>query len=477
MANTLSNTGIATGQPVAATQVSQSVDALTGAVDYDITISGSLTVDGPQEFTGSLNISGSVLASGSMIANGGFTGSLKGDADKIKTTAAPAATHKVLMGLNVPGDTSDILIDTNFQYDVPGEELLTTASWANSASWVSSSGVYGPDGFDTIESASYALSSSYAVTSSHALEANSFSGNINAANIVQPFATMEVTGNTDLGNNNTDVTKIQGTTFLTGSLLLSASLPGNETGIDMVGALSSSNVGSDMISILSHNDLKFNRSGGTSYIHQVGSGNSKLQLGLGGGTSANAHILISGSGGTQNGNAVHMVRGAVYTHNPNNAGAVELDGTNSPIISMEGQVGNGPVEMKIKIQAKTYSSIVNNDEICKFVPQNVFPGASGYEGVLYIDYILFAEQSTYSAAGVFTGGGAYKCKSTGDPRISILGSSFNNAREDFLGTYTANISVVDIADSRLAVRFSTGATTTTTVRGVITLRADWLPNA
>ena len=38
MANQLSNTGIVTGQTVEALQVSQSVDAFTGAKDYDITI-------------------------------------------------------------------------------------------------------------------------------------------------------------------------------------------------------------------------------------------------------------------------------------------------------------------------------------------------------------------------------------------------------------------------------------------------------
>jgi len=412
-----------------------------------------------------------------MIANGGFTGSLKGDADKIKTTSAPAATHKVLMGLNVPGDTSDILIDTNFQYDVPGEELLTTASWANSASWVSSSGVYGPDGFDTIESASYALSSSYAVTSSHAEEAASFTGTINASNVNQPFATLEVTGNTDLGNNSTDTTQIQGTTKLTGSLLLSASLPGNSTGIDMIGALSSSNEDGSMITVLSHNDLKFNRSDNVSYIHQEGSGDSKLQIGLGTGTGTNAHILISGSGGTQNGNAVHMMRGAVYNNNPNSAGAVILDGSNSPVLTMEGQSGSGPTEVKLKIKPHTFTTVTSNFELVKFIPQTVIPGALGMEGAIYVEYILFAEQNTYTDAGVFTGGGAFKCKTAGDPRITNLGSAFNTAREDFTGTYTANIAIVDQDDSRIAIRFTTGATDTTTVRGIVTVRSDFLPDA
>ena len=52
---TLSNNGIQTGQTIEALQVSQSVDAFTGADEYDITISGSL------EITGSLLTTGSVV--------------------------------------------------------------------------------------------------------------------------------------------------------------------------------------------------------------------------------------------------------------------------------------------------------------------------------------------------------------------------------------------------------------------------------
>jgi len=50
MAKVLSKSNIANSNTIEAWQVSQSVDAFTGIVDYDITISGSLTV------TGSVNI-------------------------------------------------------------------------------------------------------------------------------------------------------------------------------------------------------------------------------------------------------------------------------------------------------------------------------------------------------------------------------------------------------------------------------------
>jgi hypothetical protein len=57
MALILSKTGISTGATVEASQITQSIDALTGAIAYDITISGSLTI------TGSLKVNGDITGS------------------------------------------------------------------------------------------------------------------------------------------------------------------------------------------------------------------------------------------------------------------------------------------------------------------------------------------------------------------------------------------------------------------------------
>ena len=65
MAKTLSNSGITSLGTVRPGHVSQSVDALTGAEAYDITISGSLTLTGSFNFTPGLT--------------GSFTGSFTGD--------------------------------------------------------------------------------------------------------------------------------------------------------------------------------------------------------------------------------------------------------------------------------------------------------------------------------------------------------------------------------------------------------------
>ena len=73
----LSKTGITTGATIQVGHVTQSVDAFTGLVSYDITLSGSLTL------TGSLNQSGSVRVSNTVTASsftGSFTGSLAGTA-------------------------------------------------------------------------------------------------------------------------------------------------------------------------------------------------------------------------------------------------------------------------------------------------------------------------------------------------------------------------------------------------------------
>jgi hypothetical protein len=61
MAKKLSKTGIQLNQPVLPFQVSQSVDAFTGADDYDISISGSLTVTG--SITGEPGVENNLTAS------------------------------------------------------------------------------------------------------------------------------------------------------------------------------------------------------------------------------------------------------------------------------------------------------------------------------------------------------------------------------------------------------------------------------
>jgi len=71
----LSNTGISSGSIIEAHHVSQSIDALTGADGYDITISGSLTVTGSVYFN-------------SILSNSGYNNVLTIDSTKILYTSS-----------------------------------------------------------------------------------------------------------------------------------------------------------------------------------------------------------------------------------------------------------------------------------------------------------------------------------------------------------------------------------------------------
>jgi hypothetical protein len=91
-----SKSGITNGATIQTGHVTQSVDAFTGLVSYDITLSGSFTL------TGSLNQSGSIRVSNAITAStftGSFTGSLLG-------TASYAATSQTVLGSSFPSGST-----------------------------------------------------------------------------------------------------------------------------------------------------------------------------------------------------------------------------------------------------------------------------------------------------------------------------------------------------------------------------------
>jgi len=71
MANILSKTGITTGQSVDAWHITQSIDAFTGDVDYDITVSGSFTLTGSLYMDGDMY--GDTLGSSSTTDNSDYS--------------------------------------------------------------------------------------------------------------------------------------------------------------------------------------------------------------------------------------------------------------------------------------------------------------------------------------------------------------------------------------------------------------------
>jgi hypothetical protein len=104
MAITLSKTNIATGNIITAAEVSQSVDAFTGAVAYDITLSGSFQMTGSHK---SLN---------------GYTGSLQGTASvaitassAISSSRAISSSYAVSSSYALTATSADSVSNQNFE--------------------------------------------------------------------------------------------------------------------------------------------------------------------------------------------------------------------------------------------------------------------------------------------------------------------------------------------------------------------------
>tara|TARA_R100001443_G_C3353222_1_gene177294 strand:+ start:561 stop:2054 length:1494 start_codon:yes stop_codon:yes gene_type:complete len=144
---TFSNTGVTTGQPVLASQVSQSFNAFTGAGDYAITISGSLTTAANSKvslggdlvltdnvsaisqsnFTASAGGGGNVLlkyneATKLATSNTGITVTGEVDATSIDVTSITASANAV-----IAGDISAVEITASGDLDVQGNTRLGNA--------------------------------------------------------------------------------------------------------------------------------------------------------------------------------------------------------------------------------------------------------------------------------------------------------------------------------------------------------------
>lgn len=154
MALVLSKANILTGNTIQASDVSQSIDALTGAVAYDITISGSTT------FTGSV------------MSLNGYTGSLLGtasQADTVTLTSSISSNSLAIALLNTTqSNNTAIRFDNDSLKYTPSTNTLVvaniTASLFGTASYASSTlpatsvqGTYYPSGSASQPSASLKL--------------------------------------------------------------------------------------------------------------------------------------------------------------------------------------------------------------------------------------------------------------------------------------------------------------------------------
>jgi len=108
-----SKSGITNGATIQTGHVTQSVDAFTGLVSYDITLSGSFTL------TGSLNQSGSVRVSNAVTASsftGSFTGSYTGSfTGSLLGVASSATSSQIVLGSSFPSGSA-IIPNSQFKF-------------------------------------------------------------------------------------------------------------------------------------------------------------------------------------------------------------------------------------------------------------------------------------------------------------------------------------------------------------------------
>ena len=171
MAQTLSKTGITNNSTIQAWQVSQSIDALTGQVAYDIIISGSL------------NLTGSTIT-GSTANITSITGSLRGTADtssvaqsvKVTNNATTNQSYRLLFVAQsgLPNPNSDGYAQPRFDSGSDGSGLYYNPS-TDTLNVGRISGSNNGSIPDFVGTASYAISASVASTA------------LNATNVVYTY--------------------------------------------------------------------------------------------------------------------------------------------------------------------------------------------------------------------------------------------------------------------------------------------------
>ena len=120
MANVLSNNGIQNDLTIQASHVSQSVDALTGDVGYDISISGSLKVTGSTFLSGSVSITSSNF--NATLTQGTLDLGYSNNGGIIKAGTISASYYYVSQSLNYNILTASSILTTN----LTASDILTT---------------------------------------------------------------------------------------------------------------------------------------------------------------------------------------------------------------------------------------------------------------------------------------------------------------------------------------------------------------
>ena len=181
MAKTLSNNGIVLNQIIYPQQVSQSIDAFTGADNYDITISGSFTVTGSTSIDGNVTVDGAITMEGNVVApnltstaqsNVVTYNSINGQFYYTSSAAISPATASNAISASYAATASYVQNAQTASYVTLAQtsSYVATASWALNA--VTASYV------QNAQTASYvlnAVSASYASTASYVANAQTAS--------------------------------------------------------------------------------------------------------------------------------------------------------------------------------------------------------------------------------------------------------------------------------------------------------------
>jgi len=131
MAKNLSNNGIVLNQTIYPQHVSQSVDAFTGADNYDITISGSFTVTGSTSIEGELNVDGPTTIYGNVVVP-----NLTNTAQSDVVTYNPINGQFYYTASNaIAPATSSNAISASYSSTASYVENAQTASYVATASW------------------------------------------------------------------------------------------------------------------------------------------------------------------------------------------------------------------------------------------------------------------------------------------------------------------------------------------------------
>ena len=233
MAKTLSNSGITSLGTVRPGHVSQSVDALTGAEAYDITISGSLTV------TGSLNFNGGVTGSS-------FTGSFVGDGSGLTNLVSSSYALTASYALNGGGGGGNTFPYTGSATISGSLTVIGPVNFNGGVTGSSFTGSFSGNG----ENITNIVSSSYALTASYALNGGG-GGSSNLQTVMDIGSTWEGTSDVSIS-------------------FIGASATHSMDANDTRGSQIISNIGSGLSATESYFRANVNFGGGTQMVYNNG---------------------------------------------------------------------------------------------------------------------------------------------------------------------------------------------------------------